>query len=276
MPYKNSTLWIGLLGLLALAVLLLFGRNLDRAASTGPRWKRRLVAAGMMLLAGLGLMPGCRPEPKQESAKPTGQQKNTNQTLSAKPAQRQVGARLVLAKQKTGLDAIADVYHRAEAIAAGKKGPYPFDRAGKKKILADLDDAMVRARRLESAEKITRADADLLVTELGLLKKKVMSFRPTEMKNATCYEPGRMRPYDDTKERLSKRLQVLEHMDARQKLNPKVVRLVRARMERDLAKMEKLSQGRPIPAKDKNILTKAKSLWHKLLEKVGARKPQPR
>ncbi len=65
MPHRTYHLVLGLLGLLAVVALLLARADLARQRTTGPRWKRRLVSAGLVLLGVLGLgsfgaQPGCK------------------------------------------------------------------------------------------------------------------------------------------------------------------------------------------------------------------------
>ena len=61
MPQRVMTAWvivIGIAGLLLVAVLAGFGRDLVRASRTGPRWKRRMVASAIVLLGLLGVTVG--------------------------------------------------------------------------------------------------------------------------------------------------------------------------------------------------------------------------
>lgn len=54
---RYSLLWfwlMGLAGVLIVAGLAMLGVNLVSSARTGPRWKRKLVAAGLILL-GIGV-----------------------------------------------------------------------------------------------------------------------------------------------------------------------------------------------------------------------------
>ncbi len=58
MPYRILNVWtliFGVLGLCLLAWLLMRNRSIDRAARTGPLWKRRSLAAAMLLLSAMGL-----------------------------------------------------------------------------------------------------------------------------------------------------------------------------------------------------------------------------
>lgn len=61
MPYRTAGYLVyvlGLAGLLAIAGLVLIGADLGASARTGPRWKRRLVGAGLLLLGAVGITYG--------------------------------------------------------------------------------------------------------------------------------------------------------------------------------------------------------------------------
>lgn len=60
---RTTGLLLTIGGTLLVALLLVVGVDIHRAAQTGPRWRRRLVGAGIMLLATLG-MTGCDPTPQ--------------------------------------------------------------------------------------------------------------------------------------------------------------------------------------------------------------------
>ena len=62
MPERAFNLLLALAGVAAVALLVVLGVDLARSARRGPRWKRRLIAAGLGLLASLGVAsvdPGC-------------------------------------------------------------------------------------------------------------------------------------------------------------------------------------------------------------------------
>ena len=61
MPYRAYHLLLGLAGVAAILVLLVLRADPDHHVDQGPRWKRRLVSAGLLLLASMGLGPavGC-------------------------------------------------------------------------------------------------------------------------------------------------------------------------------------------------------------------------
>lgn len=61
MPYRTVGYLVyvlGLAGLFAIAGLVLIGADLRASARTGPRWKRRLVGAGLLLLGTVGITYG--------------------------------------------------------------------------------------------------------------------------------------------------------------------------------------------------------------------------
>ena len=51
------TLVLGLLGLVIVVSLVVIGQDLRRAKTRGPRWKRRIIAAGLAILAAFGAYP---------------------------------------------------------------------------------------------------------------------------------------------------------------------------------------------------------------------------
>jgi len=58
MPHRLLNIWTVVLGLAALvivALMVMFGADLVRAARTGPRWKRRMIAASLAVLAAIGV-----------------------------------------------------------------------------------------------------------------------------------------------------------------------------------------------------------------------------
>ncbi len=58
MPYRLINVWtviLGLAGLLVVALMVLFGTDLAGASRTGPRWKRRTIAASLAVLAAIGV-----------------------------------------------------------------------------------------------------------------------------------------------------------------------------------------------------------------------------
>ena len=57
------TLALGLLGLVIVMALVVIGLDLRRAKTRGPRWKRRIIAAGLAVLAAVGAYPVAEQHP---------------------------------------------------------------------------------------------------------------------------------------------------------------------------------------------------------------------
>jgi len=120
MPQRTFNLLIAIVGLALVAAIALVGFDVYRAAKTGPRWKRRLVGAGLALLAALGL-PACD---KATDASP--------------PATGNAGTPSTTLADSSQWKRLVATWHEAEEIASGRRGAYPFDRAGKKRVLQAL------------------------------------------------------------------------------------------------------------------------------------------
>ncbi len=54
MPYRAMNVAVAVAGVVMLAGLVLVGANVYRAARTGPRWKRVLISAGLVMLGLVG------------------------------------------------------------------------------------------------------------------------------------------------------------------------------------------------------------------------------
>ena len=243
---------LALVGVLAVAALALLGLDAWRAARTGPRWRRRLVTAGLALLATVGV-PAC--ESGAEPQRPvTGQTPADPTPLPDTPEWKHVEA----------------TWREAREVASGKRGRYPFDRAGKERLLADLKKALAGVEALHQRAALGDAAAGLLKQDLALLEHGVQEKRPTEteMEMASCYEAMALRPVEDSMTRLSARLPLLEKLATDAKVQPRVVSKVIATVERDIATLgdEKLLQSvvEPDRLKAEGIRKSAAALVAKL------------
>ena len=215
------TVVLGLAGLLAVGVLIAMRIDARRAASTGPKWKRKLVAAGLVLLgvvgvyavAGRPLIVTCyrmglvRPE-------------RSTVDLANQPAWQR----------------LCQTWAQAQDVASGGMGRYPFDQAGQKKLLDALTAGEKDVAALLTAGAVSQAEADLLTADLKVLAQRVREYRPTEMRMATCYKPVSI--MEVTRERvkgIQGRLELLEKLSEQETLQPAVVYKVLAGVERQLA-----------------------------------------
>ena len=163
----------------------------------------------------------------------------------------------------------------AEAIAKGDKGRHPLDRATKQQLLDALRKGSDRIDDLQQADTINAGEAGLWKADLTLLAGKVAGFRPTEMKNATCYQARAVSPPGTVSlARLRRRLPLLEKLATANKLNPDVTRKVLRRIELDLR-----TAGEPAGEADRALVGDARSLVGKIKARLdgkqGAVAPNP-
>jgi hypothetical protein len=249
MPHRAYHLILGIAGLFAVAALLLAGANLLRHSRSGASWKQRLVSAGMMLLGALGfgsLVTGpaaCKKvTPPGDDPGVTAAESGGDRTAETKDPQPKATppAGGVSALRPDLAKRIAKVTSEAQAVADGKKGSHPFDRAGKTKLLAALDTAQRDVEALRNAGTINEGEAGLWKADLQLLVTKVNGFRPTEMKRSSCYKPMMAPiPKQVSLRQVKARLKPLLKLSRANKLNPAVTRKVLRRIEADLAVLAK-------------------------------------
>ena len=215
---------VSILGALIVILLLVLRPDHKRNASQGPAWWRKLVAGGLTLLGLLGVQGSpARAEnwirnPNLEGTKNSGQE--------ASPE----------------ISELARIWDDADAAASGKKGDYPFDSAGKQKLLADLESAGSVVDSLVGRGTLSTDEGKLLKADFESLAKGVQRKRPTEMKGATCYKPMMFTPAGDSLGRLEERLPSLEKLSSG-KVSPIVFEKVLSRMEQDLATLATRKSG---------------------------------
>lgn len=218
MPHRSIALLLGVAGILVLAWLVVRRVDLQRAARVGPLWRRRMVSAALALLALLGVTPRASAEPERKAGGPP--PKASSQSDLARTAEwRKIQA----------------TWQQAEAVSSGKRGEYPFDTAGKKRLLAALDDAAKQIDALVRNGRLHAAAAGLLKQELNALVEGVEAKRPTEMRLATCYEPMPVpQPTVEAMKRIELRLPLLEKLARAGRVQPEVLAKVLATIEHDV------------------------------------------
>jgi hypothetical protein len=221
---------LAIAGVLVVAAIAVLGYDAYRAARTGPRWRRRLVGAGLMLLAALGI-PGC----SSAAEAPAGQSEPDSKGLAGSPEWKR----------------IEPTWREADEVASGRRGPYPFDEAGQKKLLGALAAAVEDVDALLRRGILNDAEAGLLKQDLAQLTHGVQAKRPTELKMATCYKPMMYLPARDSMERLTARLPLLENLAASEKVHAAVARKVLASIERDIATLSDPKLLHTLPEADR-------------------------
>jgi len=128
------------------------------------------------------------------------------------------------------------VWAEAEDICFWRRGSYPFDEAGKRRVLDDLAQASREVDALRQRGLVSKAEAGLLGIDLEELANGVRAMRPTELANATCYVPAYFDPVQASVDRLSRRLPLLEKL-AGGACQPIVLRKVLFAVESELASL---------------------------------------
>jgi hypothetical protein len=208
----------------AVALLLaMLGVDLVRACRTGPKWKRRLIGAGLVLLMAIGFSPagGCSATSEETTPATFADPATPAKNLS----------------ESKGWQRILAAWKEAEEIISGKRGG--FDKAGKERLLDDLSQAKADTAELQKAKLITEPEAGLLIKDLGFLAAGVQSMRTTEEMNFTCYKRAFVPPSHRSLQRLSERLPLLEKLAAAETIHPEVVGKVLVSIEADIRNLDK-------------------------------------
>ncbi len=249
-------------GFLVVSIALLLGIDMRRAARRGPRWRRRLIGAGLATLAAIGLLPAAEASP------------------------RSAGERLrVLCAGDEDLagteewKSIEATWAEAEEVASGKRGDYPFDQAGKDRLLGDLKKTDERIGALVQRGLLSESEAGLLRKDRDEMKSGVEEKRPKEMENATCYE-GMALPVQArlSFQDLSTRLPLIEGIVKDGKVHPAAAKKVLVSVEADLAvlssdaEMAKLpAEERPDAEKMRDAVKAGVEAIHKLIDAQGSK-----
>lgn len=277
MPHRAYHIIVGIAGLFFVAALLLAGANLLRHSRSGPGWKQRLVSAGLLLLGALGFgslgagVAGCK-QGADTAGKPPVTTPDTPDTPDKPdkpdtPDKPDKPDKPSADKPADAMRHLAALQAEAEAIAKGKKGQHPFDRATKQQLLDALRKGQDRIDDLQQAGTINAGEAGLWKADLTFLAGKVAGFRPTEMKNATCYQPRAIPPPGSMSlARLRRRLPLLEKLATADKLNPEVTRKVLRRIELDLGTV-----GEPAGGADKALVGEARALVAKIKARLDGK-----
>ena len=319
MSQRATNLLLALVGVLIVTALALLGYDIWRAARRGPRWKRRLVGAGLALLVSLGVVscedsnvrPTCYKGPPapfaQKSAKRLREQlvlldkllaadkldpavarkvidavdhelshrgtkdqgglsseesrelsdeayrkvEELRQRLDAVKSTSTAASKATSLADADGWKRLTATWREASEIASGKRGAYPFDAKGKKRVLAAVDTAVADVDALAKAGLLSEAEMGLLKIDLAELKAGVQAKRPTEMRMATCYEPMMMTPARDSVRRLAARLPLFDRLASDEALQPDVARRALAAIEADHATLSKPAMIERLPEADR-------------------------
>jgi hypothetical protein len=194
-----------------------------------------------------------------------GLDRNRNAVLMSKVATQvkrikaALGEKTVSLEDSPGWKALTLAWKEAEAVGSGKRGDYPFDEAGKKKLLDSLAKADADLAKLQSAGTLGGPETSYLRSELKLLVQGVQSKRPTEMRHATCYEPMDIpSPSKQALDRIEERLPLMQMMAESKTMSPAVAATVVSTILRDIEAVSKAGSDPQLSHADQARVAKAK------------------
>ncbi len=232
MPYRSFGLFVAVFGAVFVVGLILLGLDLRRAVKTGPGWKRKLVAAGVVLLGAIGITPGC-----SQIAEVAGGVAVAGVDPDAPiPA----GAALDETEQ---WQAVLDAWKAVAPLAQTGKSTTAQREAVDKK----LESAKKCITKLTESDLLSKAESQLLVSEADRLRGEMYRNPPTDCQ-VTCYDMAFMPPAQVSMERLTKRLPLLKQMATGGKVQSAVLAKVVDSVEADMATLANEEHLKYIPA----------------------------
>jgi len=224
--HKDDITLLAAVGAAVAALMALLGFDIYRAAREGPQWRRKLLAAGILLLATAGLLSW----PSEGLV-----------TTPAAFAQASLAADVQGRKlmETAEWKRVEEVWKEAQQTASGARGAYPFSEAGKKKLLDGLEESLTDLEVLKKKGLLSQSEAALLKAGIALLTDGVGKMRPKEMIGATCYKPMPLSMFaEQSAQRLAQRLPSLEKFASSDTIRPEVASKVLYTIERELADLK--------------------------------------
>ena len=160
MPHRTINLVlaaVGIAGLVVIGALAIWGADIRLAARRGPMWKRKLVAAGLLLLAMMGV-GSCGETSTEESA---------DRNAAASAAARR---KSTIAQAWRDLDS---VWRDGADYAFGRHGPWPFDKAAKDAALKQTEQFDTHVAILERLGELKNIEADALRLEWDFIQEQI-------------------------------------------------------------------------------------------------------
>jgi hypothetical protein len=148
---------MGLAGLLLIAALAIWGSDIRRASRSGPMWKRKLLTAGLLLLAMMGVN-SCADAPIDKSP-------DSSATLTDADQRKQL-----IANAWRDLDA---AWSHGADYAFGRHGFWPFDKAAKTASLKQTEQFDVHVAVLERFGALKGIEADALRLEWDFIQEEI-------------------------------------------------------------------------------------------------------
>lgn len=218
MPQRVVGILIAVFGTFTVLLIAAVGWDVFRAAKTGPRWKRKLVAAGLMLLATLGLggyaVGADRADAKARLPEPAARVSASDEDL-----------------QKTReWKTIREAWDRITPIARSGVSTTRQRQDAEKA----MDKASAAIETLAAAGSLSKAEAGLLQSEAEQLLAQMVRNPPTDCQ-VNCYKMAYMPPARNSLRRINQRLPLLRQAVASGKIGRAVTAKVLPSIEADLA-----------------------------------------
>ena len=232
MPYRSFGLFAAVFGAMFVVGLILLGFDLRRAAKTGPGWKRKLVAAGLVLLGAVGITPGCSQ---------IGEVAGGIAVAGVDP------------DAPIPADAALDETEQWQAVLDAWKAVAPLAQTGKSTTIQrevvdkKLEAAKKCITKLTESRLLSEAESQLLVSEADRLRGEMYRNPPTDCQ-ITCYDMAFIPPAQVSMERLAKRLPLLKQMATDGKVQSAVLAKVVGSVEADMATLASEEQLKFLPA----------------------------
>ena len=219
MPYRAMNAVVGVVGVAVLVALVVLGVNVYRSARTGPRWKRALITAGLVVL-GLATTNSCDRSTCYLPVKPddAGQRQQESKTLLEKTPEWKM---------------IQGAWEYVGPLAESGKST----DAQRKESDEKLNAAKTAVDKLAGSGLLNAAEAGLLTAEAESLRKELYRNPPEPAPGEArveCYKMMLIVPAEKSLQRLSQRLPLLEQLTKEGRLDQPVLAKVLPTMEADV------------------------------------------
>ncbi len=244
MPYRAANIVLAALGCVAVIALLLLGADALRAAESGPRWKRRLLGAGLVLLAAMGLSSCSRADAP-----------GTQPVQAAGPATTPAAALEETPEWKTILEGWKALSPLITTDAQLKVTEDQFAR-----VNAAAED-LARSGQITPSEKLILLNEAARLRQEGTVNYKIAT---------TCYDSMLVAPAPASLKRLSDRLPLLRQLAVGGALHPAVMAKVLPSVEEDLRWITDEKSLKAIPDAEREQAEKVRTEAAKLVTEIKA------
>lgn len=264
MPQRAINLFLAIIGVLSLAALILVGVNWRKWADKGSSRRRKIITAGLFVLAWLGIAPAA------QAQQPTQEPKAAKApALTKLPSTRPSDAPSTQSSQPAD-DLSATPQWQTISDAFKHIGPYtmgPSTTAQREEAKKRIDKAVAAADELAKAGLLVKAEAELLKDESQRLTNAMYKSPPSDSK-VMCYSVLLISDARQSYTRLNQRFPLLKEIAKAKTIQPAVMQAVLDSVEKDLDQVRQAEDPqKSIDMKDDDR-TKAAALRQAVLGEV--------